>query len=328
MDGKKLGYIDVCKGIGIIAVVVGHVYDGPVSRMVYMFHMPLFFFIGGYLFKVKPDIKAFLKDKVIQLFIPYAVFLLGIYSYMTFIYFSTNPVSLRSVLNFIIRPFLGGLWLSGYATVFWFVPVFFLAQQALNIIIQKVTFRVSVIIILFCLVFAYLNSYVFIRLPWDVNVVLMALPLFFIGYYFRFYYLHPPLFVALLAIAGAVYLELEYHNNHFDMKVANYGIPLISLLSALAIIYIVIYVSKLLDKIEYFGSIIGEIGKASMVVMFLHQPIQLFINERWTANENIRFVLALTISLSIYILFKKYSFTRALFLGSKPDFYHLAGRNS
>ena len=38
----RLQWLDVMKGLGIIAVVAGHVAD---TRFVYVFHMPLFFII-------------------------------------------------------------------------------------------------------------------------------------------------------------------------------------------------------------------------------------------------------------------------------------------
>lgn len=50
----RLGWIDCMKGIGIILVVLGHIYkDNLVNIWVYSFHMPLFFIISGYLSGIK-----------------------------------------------------------------------------------------------------------------------------------------------------------------------------------------------------------------------------------------------------------------------------------
>lgn len=44
---KRIEYIDILKGIGIILVVLGHVtQDKQVFQLIYAFHMPLFFFVG------------------------------------------------------------------------------------------------------------------------------------------------------------------------------------------------------------------------------------------------------------------------------------------
>lgn len=51
-DASRDNFIDVLKGIGIVLVYCGHsVYWGTLpSRMIFCFHMPLFFFISGVLF--------------------------------------------------------------------------------------------------------------------------------------------------------------------------------------------------------------------------------------------------------------------------------------
>lgn len=65
----RLGWIDAAKGAGIVLVVFGHVWrglqaagllaDGPlyetVDRAVYLFHMPLFFIVSGFLFQMRPS---------------------------------------------------------------------------------------------------------------------------------------------------------------------------------------------------------------------------------------------------------------------------------
>jgi len=44
-------HIDVAKGIGIFSVVSGHIVTGIASEFMFLFHMPFFFFISGYLHK-------------------------------------------------------------------------------------------------------------------------------------------------------------------------------------------------------------------------------------------------------------------------------------
>ena len=53
---KRIEYIDIAKGIGILLVVIGHIvygnnypipHAGRISNFIYSFHMPLFFIISG-----------------------------------------------------------------------------------------------------------------------------------------------------------------------------------------------------------------------------------------------------------------------------------------
>jgi fucose 4-O-acetylase-like acetyltransferase len=60
--GSRLEHIDVAKGIGIILVVLGHNWiirteKGELFRIIFSFHMPLFFFLSGVLFKAQSDFR-------------------------------------------------------------------------------------------------------------------------------------------------------------------------------------------------------------------------------------------------------------------------------
>lgn len=48
---KRIDWIDVAKGIGIILMVMGHTsMPDAINRWIYSFHMPLFFLLSGLLF--------------------------------------------------------------------------------------------------------------------------------------------------------------------------------------------------------------------------------------------------------------------------------------
>lgn len=50
---RRLNYIDIAKGIGILMVFVGHCNELPdlLSRLIYSVHMPLFFILAGYFYR-------------------------------------------------------------------------------------------------------------------------------------------------------------------------------------------------------------------------------------------------------------------------------------
>lgn len=49
---KRIGWVDIMKGIGIITVIIGHTYTPfGLNYIIYSFHMPLFFLISGYFWK-------------------------------------------------------------------------------------------------------------------------------------------------------------------------------------------------------------------------------------------------------------------------------------
>lgn len=82
---KRIDYIDMAKGIGIILMIIGHmpVKNEYIKNLIYCFHMPLFFIISGYLFRYK-DNKECLKNIVKKLIVPYIVTCIAIIGYKIF----------------------------------------------------------------------------------------------------------------------------------------------------------------------------------------------------------------------------------------------------
>lgn len=51
VEKRHYDFLDAMKGMGILLVVLGHVsLIEPLNTVIYAFHMPLFFFISGFLF--------------------------------------------------------------------------------------------------------------------------------------------------------------------------------------------------------------------------------------------------------------------------------------
>ena len=75
---KRSELIDICKGIGILCVYYGHTAVGGTlpSRMIFSFHMPLFFMISGALFDIDKinNFKWLLIKVTRNLLIPYCFF--------------------------------------------------------------------------------------------------------------------------------------------------------------------------------------------------------------------------------------------------------------
>ena len=64
-------YLDGLKGVGIILMIIGHVMS-PIRDLIFSFHMPLFFFISGYLYKDR-DAKDILLRNAKKVLLPYTL---------------------------------------------------------------------------------------------------------------------------------------------------------------------------------------------------------------------------------------------------------------
>lgn len=72
---RRLHYVDVAKGIGIYLIVLGHAFVGFVSQVIYVFHVPAFFFLSGFVYR-KKTARVFWREKLMRLYVPYLIFAL------------------------------------------------------------------------------------------------------------------------------------------------------------------------------------------------------------------------------------------------------------
>lgn len=66
--------VSFAKGIGILLMVLGHTYFSAYGyALIYMFHMPLFFFLSGYCFKQShlDDFRSYARKRISKIYIPF-----------------------------------------------------------------------------------------------------------------------------------------------------------------------------------------------------------------------------------------------------------------
>ncbi len=128
---EKIEWIDIAKGIGIILVVAGHFqpesspeYWMAFNRIIYTFHMPLFFVLSGYLYNHNSySYIELIKNKIQRLLYPFftiaAIFLLikilaGRFFHLDF------PVNINSIAMLVLDP------IKSYIPLLWFILALFM----------------------------------------------------------------------------------------------------------------------------------------------------------------------------------------------------------
>lgn len=75
---KRIDWIDMAKGCGILLVIMGHCFNKgtPIHNWIFSFHMPLFFILSGYCFHIEKyqSFAAVFRDKFRRLIVPYLGF--------------------------------------------------------------------------------------------------------------------------------------------------------------------------------------------------------------------------------------------------------------
>lgn len=69
----RLQYVDIARGIAMICIILGHLGNPSINRVVFTFHVPIFFFITGYFTSTKRSLPEFTKNKARTLLVPYAM---------------------------------------------------------------------------------------------------------------------------------------------------------------------------------------------------------------------------------------------------------------
>ena len=133
---SKKSNVSISKGIGIILMVIGHIfvcYDYKfVHNFIYAFHMPLFFWCSGYLITMKNPcgkglqgtLKRILIKKATAILVPYVVFSLLIIAYQVLLQLlHSHTFDTTSFIEKLIRI----IELKGMESL-WFLPCLLLAE--------------------------------------------------------------------------------------------------------------------------------------------------------------------------------------------------------
>ena len=175
---KRLEFIDIFKAIGIIFMLMGHVGFGQsFAHYISAFHMPMFFFISGYLFKTY-DFKDLIKRKFNGLLKPYLYF--GLLNAVLCLIFVENfklGTYFEKFFFFNNRhlPVAGALWfLTGmfFANILFWLFHKYINKYFLGIVLSGV---------------AICEYYLKLRIPFSIDSALFMLPVMYSGYLFKRY---------------------------------------------------------------------------------------------------------------------------------------------
>ena len=114
-DGRD-HHIDALKGVAIILVVIGHSIqindpnydDNLLFRIIYSFHLPMFFFLSGFILSTQlgHSLLNYLKKNTVRLLVPFIIWYLISYIFVR----TQTDISLLAYLFNLTKSPAGGLW--------------------------------------------------------------------------------------------------------------------------------------------------------------------------------------------------------------------------
>lgn len=198
MENKRIEWVDILKGFGILFMLIGHRIGSEGEGISYAllvwicsFHMPLFFFLSGYTFNVerykgRKGFIAFGVKKIKTLLVPMALF--SIFSICFEIFYYGMIFKSIDGYDTLING-LAGIIVQGnqieFGARYWFLPCIFISEVLFYIILKN-----RVIPILLASLFLYAMGYIWIirigiLLPWSLETSFVTIVFICIGYVTR-----------------------------------------------------------------------------------------------------------------------------------------------
>lgn len=285
---ERLVWVDTAKGIGIILVVLGHFYMGEAGyKFINSFHMPLFFFLSGFLFNEAKYATGtqLIKARSRTLLLPYLSFSVVTYAYWLVIgrhIYSSGFNPLRAFLNIFLSP--GGDGYLAHNPPLWFLPCLFLTTLVFYYMakIFNSNFHLLLVLMASSLVGFGLSLTFKSNWPWSLDVVFTSVVFFGIGYLISRQFLEREYFtgrnnilIGLVVAAGLLGLvyTIAQPNSTILMASNQYGNYFLFYVAAWLGIGAILILARVWEK----SAILSYLGLNSLIIFGLHFPLRLIV---------------------------------------------------
>ena len=326
---KRFDEIDILKGIGIILMILDHVYFGKyVHLYIQSFHMPLFFIVSGYLWNENYSIKERAKKRARSLMIPYICF--GVLYLI--LYFAVYGVKKDNIIAILFLP--TDMKNMPFAPALWFFPCMFLTDIVYTTIMKKTkSFKIGgVIIVLIATIGGIYSSISTVMLPFAIEPTMTALLFWYIGNCLKRYSdnnringimnMQPKVLSAVFLIS----VVFAFLNKCVDMRSARYYIVPLYFFNGIfgTIVYwnIAKYIKKVGNINKYTKKIVNIIkyfGKNSMAFICMNQ-ILIFLSNKIVEKSIINNLIVLKKILALVLVFMAATVFDKIISSSKMKF--------
>lgn len=281
MKTGRIKWIDVAKGICIFLVVFGHCITregtGKVvflNRLIYSFHMPLFFILSGITLKTDIPFLEFVKKKFTRILLPAYGFMIGYNICMALIsIFNSNYTHYIAQIDAEHAVTLLKTVLCSRDSLivnWWFLPALFAAQILLFVINKIPTIFIKLAIFVICFLFILNYHTINIAFPFFLETAILALPFLAIGFYgkkiFHICESFMGLIIASLIWAACIVISVKCEYGAMNMLSCDiHNLPLF-FAGGLSGSYIVLYFAK---KIEMLV-MLQKLGNETLWIYGIH----------------------------------------------------------
>lgn len=280
--------INIVKGLGIIAIVLGHSCSIPnVGLFVYGYHLALFFFVSGVTFndgKYALSPHALLQARIKSLWPGYFLYmsLFTLTHNITVLAHMQPPSEMYGISGIVFRLWNNFLFCGSelFGGALWFVPVLLIAMMAFSLTVYLATrfcgkLRILVIVLVSAVfglggVIANLGN---MNLMWHTQTSILVVPIICAGYLFnRYSLLEKRIFHWYIALPCLVFLHYFIIENGYQIELSAelIGGKYLFYPLSFAGVYLIFYVATLLDKVVLLRKVFSFVGQYSFDIMAMH----------------------------------------------------------
>lgn len=343
---KRIEYIDIARGIGILLVVLGHNDFGYISpfgyKLIYAFHMPLFFFLSGYFLNVSVPIVDFFKKRFNSLLKPYLFTIFLIY----FTSVSFDNMGFENALRRIVKSLYASTIYIDWVQL-WFLPHLFVVSMYAFLFFAVfsrwnnryvrwgalvVTLALSSYLLPNFYPFAisvFGKSYELFGLPFNLDLVLLSGFFFILGSEVRQFEYETTFESPILLIGTglALFALVYFFDARSDFSIRIYESYVINTVEAILGILFVLCLSRQIElRTERLAALFKYFGQISLFILIFHVPIQDFWGQKVNAVTGnlplsiwIGFFMGVAGSVLIYELFIKANSVALWWFGRKDS---------
>ena len=287
---RRIGFVDVARGIAIWCIVLGHQGIPVVEQVVFAFHVPIFFLFAGFFLDMRSPFPLFLRRKVHSLLRPYvfasiALLIFGIAFHLLRFGIHGLPSEIANrlaaaVLGMGFRaPFPFGISVSEigrfmpYVGATWFLLALFWSLALMRGVCQiREYWQPFVIIALF--IMGKETPRLF-WLPWSLQPALCATLFVYLGVLAKRHLdtnqVNRPLREMLFLMCTWAWCGFVGHYSGFHLVSCRFGRGISDIMCSLAACWCVIEVSRFINaNLPRASALLRFFGRNSLVVLCIH----------------------------------------------------------
>ncbi|MCM1467297.1 MAG: acyltransferase [Alistipes sp.] len=295
---RRIDYVDIAKGIGILLVIMGHIEFNYVPFCGSV-HIPLFFILAGFLYDIDKTQDRTYREltgkRVKRLLVPYLIYNMVLYvKYLLKLVLShtfTVELGLRGFLGFV---YSSALFYKNVPTeenfegfVFGNGPLWFLTAMAVSSVIfyfiiyfvLKHRFDWKKIIlssVVLCALSFLLCRTLPVYLPWSMEAALLGAVFMLMGMCLRRYHVieRTSKMYGLPVVCLVLFALLHHINGAANLAVQDYGrFMTVYLILGLLGTYIVLWLSFWFTRSKAVSGVLSYVGQNTLIILAFHMTI-------------------------------------------------------